>query len=257
MEQGTSEKKKKIKPELHPSGWWSAVSCPVPPQTSSGLLFQVKIKQDDTETAQDWHFPALCHVTLFEWISTFKNIQRKANEGCIKQKRHVRNKTLTRRKRATHVDTTKGKNIFKDTVTYPSHSFCCQINIKNVYYSTSIFPLWLYSGCVHRSISRVADEAQCSHQLLSQSSSRSRVHCTRAQLYWKEPWNYWKSCSEVWKIICRIFLLSYQEIWSSQQSTSLFSALKSTYRILFLTLLHRKNSLLSSIYFHFYLKGRK
>lgn len=72
-------------------------------------------------------------------------------------------------------------------------------------------------------------------QLLSQPSSGSRVHRKGLSFIGRiKPWNYWKSCWEVWKIICRIFSLSYQEIRSSQQSTSLFSALKSTYRKLVL-----------------------
>lgn len=205
-EQGTSEKN--IKPKLHPSGWWSAVSCPVPPQTSSGLLFQVKIKQDDTETVQDWHFPALCHVTLFEWISTFKNIQRKENEGCIKQKRCIRNKTLTRRKRATHVDTTKGKNIFKDTVTYPIHShFIARLRWKILIILPVLFPCGFTqvvpTGPSQRLLMKpsVPTTAALPTTFKVQSPTAKGFSSVGRIM----SWNYWKSSSEVWKIICSIF----------------------------------------------------
>lgn len=84
-------------------------------------------------------------------------------------------------------------------------------------------------------------------------------HSTRVQLYWKD--NILKLLKKLFRSmknnmqhffssVTKKFKAASNQPPSSQHSTALTESL-------FLTLLHRKSSLLSSIYFHFYLKGRK
>lgn len=115
--------------------------------------------------------------------------------------------------------------------------------MKNSYYSTSIFPLWLYPGCAHRSISKVADETQCSHHSCSLNHLQGpESHSTRVQLCWKD--NVLKLLKKLFRSmknnmqhffssVTKKFEAASNQPPSSQHSKALTESL-------FLTLLHRK-----------------
>lgn len=115
--------------------------------------------------------------------------------------------------------------------------------MKNSYYSTSIFPLWLYPGCTHRSISKVADETQCSHHSCSLNHLQGpESHSTRVQLCWKD--NILKLLKKLFRSmknnmqhffssVTKKFEAASNQPPSSQHSKALTESL-------FLTLLHRK-----------------
>lgn len=123
---------------------------------------------------------------------------------------------------------------------------------------TQLVPIGLCTSISQGSL----DEAQGSHHGCSPNHTTCKLQSyttqRRAQLYWKDT--ALKLQKNLFRSMEKKYAGFFSKLPKKFEAASTQPPLLSTQALtesLFLALLHRQNSLLSAIYFHFYLKGRE